>query len=101
MVVQRTTNMNTTKTPDTQAINSNITAICYTFGIAVQSRVTGEGTKTRYVNMPGRTVDRKMASEAIKAIATEMRRANMGAEAMIYTMAAEIVAKEPMVRTKK
>ena len=80
-------------TPDIKSINDTITTICATHGIAVQRRVTGEGTKVRYVDMPGRTVDRAAAAAEMITAASNMRSVNRGAEAMIYTMAAQIVTK--------
>lgn len=80
-------------TPDIKSINANIDSICATCGIAVQRRVTGEGTKVRYVNMPGKTVDREAAKQALKAMARHETDNKRGAEALIYILASEIVGK--------
>lgn len=76
-------------TPDTKAINADIKKICAEFGIDAQVK----GSEVRYVDKPGKTVDRDGASKALKAAAAEQRKAKKGAEAMLYTLAAELVKK--------
>lgn len=80
-------------TPDIKSINDTITTICAKHGIMAQTRTTGNGTTTRYVDMPGRTVNRVAAAAEITEAAKTERAAKRGAEAMIYTMAAQIVMK--------
>ena len=80
-------------TPDIKSITANITAICAKHGIMAQTRTTGNGTTTRYVDMPGRTVDRVAAAAEITEAAMAERAAKRGAEAMVYTMAAQIVTR--------
>lgn len=80
-------------TPDMKIVNDTIATICDTHGIMVQNRVTGTGTVTRYVDRPGRVTDREAAARDMKTAAEEMRKTGKGAEAMMFTMASEIVTK--------